>query len=442
MPQLINRLDALKVRRAEKPGYYADGAGLYMQVAGSGSRSWIFRFTLNGRTRDMGLGSVGTFSLAEARQAALEARKLQAAGIDPIERRNAQRAQERSKEVKTVTFRQEANAYIDAHRSGWKNAKHAEQWRSTLETYVYPTIGDVAVDDVDTRMLVRILEPIWSKKAETANRVRGRIERILSRAASRGHRSGENPARWRGHLDNILPARSRVAPVRHHAALPYSELGTFMRQLRSQAGVAARALEFTILCATRTVETIGASWSEIDLDRKVWTIPARRMKAKRDHRIPLSDRATEILGGLDRRPNAQLVFTKSGDQAHLSNGAMLALLDRMGRSDITTHGFRSTFRDWVSEQTSFAPEVAEMALAHAVQDKVEAAYRRGDLFEKRRKLMEVWAEFSCDALKSNIAIAWDSSVAIVRQAQAQRHKVETVATDDSRSCRIVEGSSI
>jgi integrase len=278
MPQLINRLDALKVRRAERPGYYADGAGLYLQVAGGGARSWIFRFTLNGRTRDMGLGSLATFSLAEARQAALEARKLHAVGIDPIERRNAQRAQDLSRKVKTVTFRQAADAYIDAHRSGWKNAKHAEQWRSTLETYVYPTIGDVAVDDVDTGMLVRILEPIWSKKAETANRVRGRIERILSRAASRGHRSGQNPAHWRGHLENILPARSRVAPVRHHAALPYSEIGTFMRQLRSQAGVAARALEFTILCATRTVETIGASWSEIDLDHKVWTIPAQRMK--------------------------------------------------------------------------------------------------------------------------------------------------------------------
>lgn len=224
MPQLINRLDALKVRRAERPGYYADGAGLYLQVAGGGARSWIFRFTLNGRTRDMGLGSVATFSLAEARQAALEARKLQAAGIDPIERRKAQRAQERSREVKTVSFRQEADAYINAHRSSWKNAKHAEQWRATLETYVYPTIGDVAVADVDTGMLVRILEPIWSKNTETANRVRGRIERILSRSASRGHRSGENPARWRGHLDNILPARGRVAPVRHHAALPYSDI--------------------------------------------------------------------------------------------------------------------------------------------------------------------------------------------------------------------------
>jgi integrase len=300
-----------------------------------------------------------------------------------------------------VSFRQEADAYIDAHRSSWNNAKHAEQWRATLETYVYPTIKDVAVDDVDTGMLVRILEPLWSKKAETANQVRGRIERILSRAASRGHRSGENPARWRGHLENILPARSRVAPVCHHAALAYSEIGTFMRQLRSQAGIAARALEITILSATRTVETIGASWSEIDLDRKVWTIPAQRMKGKREHRIPLLDRAIEILGGLDKRPDARLVFTRYGDQAHLSNGAMLALLDRMGRGNITTHGFRSTFKDWVSENTNFAPEVAKMALAHVVADKVEAAYRRGDLFEKRRRLMEAWARF-CSGRGANL----------------------------------------
>jgi integrase len=393
MPQLINRLDALKVRRAEKPGYYADGAGLYLQVAGGGARSWIFRFTISGRTRDMGLGALATFSLAEARQAALEARKLQAAGIDPIEHRKAQRARERAREVKAVTFRQEAEAYIDAHRSGWKNAKHAEQWRSTLEAYVYPTIADVAVADVSTAMLVRILEPIWSKKAETANRVRGRIERILSRAASRGHRSGENPARWRGHLDNILPARSRVAPVRHHAALPYAEIGEFMQQLRSQAGVAARALEFTILSATRTTETIAAEWNEISLAEKVWIIPAHRMKAKREHRVPLSQRAVEILQSLTKAPGGRLVFTRPGDQGPLSNGAMLALLDRMGRGDITTHGFRSTFRDWTSERTTFASEVAEMALAHSVGDKVEAAYRRGDLFMKRRQLMNAWAEF-------------------------------------------------
>lgn len=403
MSQLINRLDALKVRRALDPGYYADGAGLYLQVSGGGARSWIYRFTLDGRTRDMGLGSALTFTLAEARQAALEARKLQAAGIDPIEQRKAQRAGKRAAEVKVVTFREEADAYIDAHRTGWKNAKHAEQWRSTLETYAYPIIGDVAVADVDTGMLVKILEPIWSKKTETANRVRGRIERILSRAASRGHRSGENPARWRSHLENILPARSRVAPVRHHAALPYAAMGEFMRELRAQAGVAAQALEFTILCAARTSETIRAEWSEIDFGQKVWTIPAHRMKAKRDHRVPLSDRAVKLLESLGRDPSARFIFTKPGDQSHLSNGAMLALLDRMNRGNITTHGFPSTFRDWASEQTSFSSEVSEMALAHIVQDKVEAAYRRGDLFNKRRAMMTAWSDF-CLAAKNPIKV--------------------------------------
>jgi integrase len=393
MPQLINRLDALKIKRALEPGYYADGAGLYLQVSAGGARSWIYRYTLNGRTRDMGLGSLLTSSLADARQAASETRKLRAAGIDPIEARKAQHGEKHAENVRKVTFRQEAEAYIEVHRSGWKNAKHAEQWRSTLETYVYPTFGDVSVADVDTGMIVKILEPIWSKKTETANRVRGRIERILSRAASRGHRAGENPARWRGHLENILPARGRVAPVRHHSALHYSEIGEFIGTLRSQAGIAARALEFTILCATRTVETIGADWSEFDRVGKVWTIPARRMKTRREHRIPLSSRAVDILEMLPRGTNARLVFTRPGDQAHLSNGAMLALLDRMGRGDVTTHGFRSTFKDWASEQTNFAPEVAEMALAHVVHDKVEAAYRRGDLFQKRRTLMDAWATF-------------------------------------------------
>jgi integrase len=395
MAQLINRLDALKIKRALEPGYYADGAGLYLQVSTGGARSWIYRFMLAGRTRDMGLGSLLTISLAEARQATLEARKLHAAGIDPIEARKAQRVQKRAKDARIVTFRQEAEAYIEAHRSGWKNAKHAEQWRTTLEAYVYPTISDVGVADIDTGMITKILEPIWSKKTETANRVRGRIERILSRAASRGHRSGENPARWRGHLENVLPARGRVAPVRHHSALPYSEIGSFVQALRLQEGIAARALELTILCATRTVETIGAEWTEVDLTNRVWTIPGHRMKAKREHRIPLSLRAVEILESLRRQPNSRLVFTRPGDQAHLSNGAMLALLDRMGRGDITTHGFRSTFRDWASEQTNFTPEVAETALAHAVRDKVEAAYRRGDLFAKRQRLMEAWTRF-CD----------------------------------------------
>jgi len=392
MPLLINRLDALKVRRLNRPGLYADGAGLYLQVSGSGARSWIFRFKRNGRTRYMGLGSVVTFSLAEARQAALEARKLIATGVDPIEARRALQAEKSAEAARVVTFREEAEAYIQAHQSSWGNAKHADQWRSTLETYVYPTIGSVAVADVKTGMVVKILEPIWSKKTETANRVRGRIERILSRAASRGHRFGENPARWRGHLENVLPARGRVTPVKHHPALHYSQVGDFITELRAQPGIAPQALEVTILCTTRTIETIGARPGEFDLVQKIWTIPAERMKMKREHRIPLTPRAVEIIEPMLENAG-EFVFPGPDPRKYMSNNAMLALLDRMGRSDITVHGFRSSFKDWASESTGFPAEVAEMALAHVVHDKVEAAYRRGDLFGKRRLLMKAWADF-------------------------------------------------
>jgi integrase len=294
-------------------------------------------------------------------------------GTDPIEARRSQQLEKQAQAARVVTFREEAEAYVQAHQSSWRNAKHADQWRSTLETYVYPTIGSAVVAEVDTGMIVKILEPIWSKKTETANRVRGRIERILSRAASRGHRSGENPARWRGHLENILPARGRVAPVKHHAALHYSQIGDFITELRAQPGIAAQALELTILCTTRTIETIGAGPDEFDLAQNLWTIPAERMKMKREHRIPLTPRAREILEPL-LKDAGEFVFPGPDPRKHMSNNAMLALLERMGRGDITVHGFRSSFKDWASECTGFPAEVAEMALAHVVHDKVEAAY--------------------------------------------------------------------
>jgi integrase len=409
MPILINRLDALKIKRLNSPGLYADGAGLYLQVSGTGARSWIFRFKRDGRTRDMGLGSVLTFTLAEARQAALDARKLLAIGIDPIEARRAQQIEKNAQAARVLSFREEAEAYIQAHQSSWRNAKHAEQWRSTLEAYAYPTIGSVAVADVDTGMIVKILEPIWSKKTETANRVRGRIERILSRSASRGHRSSENPAQWRGHLENVLPARGRVAPVQHHAALHYSRVGDFIRELRTQPGIAAQALELTILCTTRTSETIGARPGEFDLADNIWTIPAERMKMKREHRIPLTPRAVEIIERM-LKDAGEFVFPGPDPQKHLSNNAMLALLERMGRGDITVHGFRSSFKDWASESTGYPPEVAEMALAHVVHDKVEAAYRRGDLFAKRRLLMKAWAEFCLSPSRGNKVISMKSAI--------------------------------
>jgi integrase len=288
-----------------------------------------------------------------------------------------------------MTFRQCAEAYIKAQATGWKNPKHAAQWPSTLGAYVYPIFGALAVQAVDVGLVMKALEPIWTEKPETASRVRGRIEAVLDWATASKYRKGENPARWKGHLENLLPKKSKVRRVEHHAALPYAELGAFMADLRQREGTAARALEFAILTAARTGEVIGATWDEVDFEARLWTIPGDRMKAGREHRVPLGEAALSIL-----RP---LYEVRTGDRVFpISNMAMLMLLRRMGQADLTAHGFRSTFSDWCAEQTSFPSEVREMALAHVVGDKVEAAYRRGDLFEKRRQLSEAWAAF-CDS---------------------------------------------
>lgn len=400
------KLTARTVAAIREPGRYGDGGGLWLQVSRSGSKSWLFRYMHHGRARAMGLGAVDTVPLSEARAAALAARKLLASGVDPVEARKAERRQARLAAAKALTFKDAAEACIDARKTGWRNAKHALQWRNSLATYAYPVLGAVPVQDIDVGLVMKVLEPLWSAKTETASRVRGRIEAVLDWATARGYREGENPARWRGHLQNLLPARTRVRKVTHHPALPYTEIADFMRALRQQEGVAARALEFLILTATRTSETIGARWSEIDLENKVWTIPATRIKAGKEHRVPLSAQAGAVLekmralgaGATPRVPPGQCgdVFPGGRPGKPLSSMALLALLARMGRGDVTAHGFRSTFRDWAAERTAFPREVAEMALAHAVGDKVEAAYRRGDLFEKRRRLMEAWAKF-CDA---------------------------------------------
>jgi integrase len=303
-----------------------------------------------------------------------------------------------------MTFKDCAERYIEAHRPGWKNPKHAKQWPSTLEDYVYPVFGPIPVQAVDVGLVMKALEPIWKTKPETASRVRGRIESILDWATARGYRQGENPARWRGHLDKLLPARGKVQKVKHHAALPYGEMGDFVAELRGQEGVAARALEFLILTATRTGEVIGARWDEFDLAKKVWTVPGERMKAGKEHRVPLSERALAIIEemkgqGVNDHP---FLFPGGRPGKPLSNMAMLKLLQRMDRGDLTAHGFRSTFRDWAAEMTHFPTEVAEMALAHTVSDKVEAAYRRGDLFQKRRELMEAWARYCEPKPGSNV----------------------------------------
>jgi integrase len=389
-----HRLNAQAIRHAGAPGLYADGWGLYLLVGRNGTKSWVYRYRQGGRLRDMGLGPLRLVSLAEAREAAQVWRKRRHNGEEPIAARRAEKAAKRLEAARAISFRECAERYIAAHRAGWKNAKHAAQWPSTLATYAYPIFGELAVQAVNVALVTQVLEPIWEQKPETASRVRQRIEAVLDWAAARGYRHGENPARWRGHLETLLPAPSKIRRVQHHAALPYAEIGAFMAALREQEGMAAYALQFAILTATRTKEVIGARWDEFDLAAAMWTIPPERMKAEREHRIPLSAPALELLKALLETRTGPVIFSGMRRGKPISNMAMLMLLRRMGRrGELTAHGFRSTFRDWAAERTNFPREVAEMALAHVVSDKVEAAYRRGDLFQRRRQLMEAWGRY-------------------------------------------------
>lgn len=386
------QLAALDVKRA-KPGMHGDGGGLWLNVRGEESRSWLFRYTWGKRRREMGLGPYPDVGLAEARTKAQNARRLLREGMDPIAHRKDAAA---AAAGAAMTFREVAALYVAAHADGWRNTKHRAQWGSTLDAYAHPVFGDRPIAAVDVGDVMRALEPIWREKPETASRVRGRIEAVLDYAAAREWRAGENPARWKGHLANLLPARARVAKVEHHAALPWAEAGAFMAELDKQAGMAALALRFAILTAARTGEVTGATWTEVDLDGKAWTVPSARMKAGREHRVPLSPAALDVLRAVrlpgDPAPGA-FVFPGGVRDKGLSNMAMTAVLRRMGRADLTVHGFRSTFRDWCAEQTAHPREVAEAALAHTLRDKVEAAYRRGDLFERRAVLMAEWAAF-------------------------------------------------
>jgi integrase len=393
MARASNKLSAVQVKSISESGKHHDGGGLYLQVSAGGAKSWIFRFMLDGRPREMGLGPVHAIPLAEARKRAAECRRMRHDGIDPIEARSAQRDEKKLEAAKSMTFDACAAAYIDAQKAAWKNAKHREQWPNTLKTYASPVFGSLPVQAVDVGLVMKALEPIWQTKSETASRLRGRIEAVLDWATVRGYRKGDNPARWRGHLDKLLPARNKVQRVEHHPALPYDDLADFVVMLRKQEGIAPRALEFLILTATRTGEVIGARWDEIDLEQKIWVVPAARMKAGREHRVPLSGAAVAILEEMKKIRESEFVFPGGKSGKPLSNMAMLAVLKRIGRSDLTNHGFRSSFRDWAAERTNFSREVAEMALAHTVGDKVEAAYRRGDLFQKRRQMMVGWARF-------------------------------------------------
>lgn len=393
MARKIHRLTALAIGRATQTGLYGDGGGLYLQITPAGVKSWLFRYMRQGKARGMGLGPLHTINLADARSKALACRKLLLDGTDPLEAKRQHRASLALSLAKSMTFEQCAAAYIAAHKAGWKSEKHAAQWTNTLETYAYPIFGKLPVASIDTALVMKVLEPIWTSKTETATRVRGRMESVLDWATVRGYREGENPARWKGHLDHLLPKRSKVAKVHHHPALAYTDAPDFMAGLRQQEGIAARALEFLILTACRTNEVIGAHWNEFDLAEKTWMVPAARMKAGKEHRVPLSPRTLTILKSLRKMAQGEFVFPGLQPNKPLSNMAMLELLKRMKRDGLTVHGFRSTFRDWVGETTNYPREVAEAALAHTIKDKAEAAYARGDLFSKRRRMFEDWARY-------------------------------------------------
>jgi integrase len=392
MAREADRLNTLEVKRLDKPGYYCDGAGLYLQVSKTGSKSWIMRYTLGGKSCEMGLGSLNAFSLAEARVRAKAQRKLLADGKDPLATKRSDQLKVRMAEASIITFDQAASAFYEANSPAWRNPKHGEQWRNSLSNYASPVIGSMPVSAVETAHVLRILSPIWSTKTETATRVRGRIEKVLDWAKVQGYRTGDNPAAWRGHLSEVLPKPSKVADAGHHAALPWSEIGGFMAALQAMQGAGARAMEIIILTATRTSEVLNAKWSEFDLDGKLWTIPKERMKGFREHRVPLSDPVVALLSKLRAESGGgEYVFAGRKANTTLSNMAAMQTLRRMGRGEVTVHGFRSTFRDWCSESTAFSRDVCEMALAHTIADKTESAYRRGDLIEKRRALMADWA---------------------------------------------------
>lgn len=392
-------LTTLAVRRLAKPGRYADSNGLYLQITRTGGRSWLFRYMRAGKAHQLGLGPVAVVPLAEARDRALAFRRMLHEGRDPLSERRREAGGNED-----LSFVAVAERYIAAHESGWRNAKHREQWQTTLSRYVFPQFGTCPVGEVDADDVLRALEPLWSAKPETARRVRGRIEAILDYARARGWRVGENPARWRGHLDHLLPGKGKVASVKHHAALPWSEVPALMARLGELKASSAAALRFLILTAARTGEVLGAAWSEVDLAAKLWTVPAARMKAGMEHRVPLSDAALAAVASQGAGVGTERsgwVFEGGRPGRPLSNMALAMQLRRLGLGGVTVHGFRSSFRDWAAEEAGASSEVAEAALAHRVSNKVEAAYRRGDLLHRRRELMDAWAKFCMGKVRSD-----------------------------------------
>ena len=413
MARLIEKLTPLWVSKVKKPGYYSDGGNLWLQVSSSGSKSWIFRFTINRKQREMGLGAVHTVSLSEARIKSRDLRSMLQEGVDPLANREETKQAEALARARTMTFDQCAKEYIETHRSGWKNTKHAGQWESTIATYASPIFGSFPVSEVDTSLVVKVLSPMWKDKTETAKRLRGRIERILAWATTSGFRQGENPARWRGHFENLLAEPSKIQIVKHHPSLPWKEIPNFMTALSEQKGIAARALELLIFTATRTSETLEMTWDELNLEDGVWVIPAERMKEEVEHEIPLSRQAIDLLSETPRI--GKFVFTGANYNSYLSDMSLTAVLKRMHYKSIkdggkgwidpkrenrriTSHGFRSSFRMWGAESVShsFTREVIEFALSHQLPNKVESAYQRGTVFEKRIPLMQAWSDYCAD----------------------------------------------
>ena len=411
MPKVAKELGAVELKRLTAPGLHSVGgvAGLGLQISPTGAKSWTLRVMIGGKRRDMGLGSYPSVPLARARESARDARDLIRKGVDPIEQQRAAHSALRAAVAAALTFDQCSEKFIAAHEAGWSNAKHIQQWTNTLAQYASPVFGKLLVRDVELSHILAVLEPIWRTKTETASRVRGRIESVLDWATTRGYREGLNPARWRGHLDKLMPAPSKVAKVEHHSALPVGKVGEFMQKLRAAEGMGARALEFAILTAARSGEVRGATLAEIDRKAKLWTIPGERMKAGREHRVPLSDAAIAVLdraAALPRIEGTPYAFpAPRGGQ--LSDMTLTAVCRRL-KVEAVPHGFRSTFRDWTAERTSYPNEVAEMALAHTVANAVEAAYRRGDVLEKRRLMMADWAKFVATPEKAADVVPIDS----------------------------------
>ncbi len=394
MPRVARELSPIEVRRLILPGFHAVGGatGLYLQVSESGARSWVLRIKIGDKRRDIGLGSFVDVPLARAREKARERREEIERGIDPIAEKRAAKAALRSAAAKSVTFDEAARRVVAMKVQEFRNPKHAAQWSSTLTTYASPVVGKLPVEAIEFGHVTEILSPIWATKTETATRLRQRVEAVLDFATAHGLRSGPNPARWKGNLDAVLPKPAKLRKVQHHRALPIDDMPSFLAELRQRAGVAARCLEFVVLTACRSGEARGARRSEIDVKAKLWTIPPERMKAGKPHRVPLSDEAMALLGALPRIAGTDLLFPAPRGGGELSDVALLAVMRRMC-VDAVPHGMRSTFRDWTAERTAYPRDVAEMALAHAISDKVEAAYRRGELLEKRRRMMQDWARF-------------------------------------------------